>query len=105
MIFPCGEGNITILPCGQSEARQINAIRSHRATNQLTHTYHGCMDNTLVRNHIQPTGFVLVLYVVTALMHYTPYSPGRGGLTITYSTGSFTINTTDTSTNTYYVTR
>ena len=22
----------------------------------------------------------LVLYVVTALVHYTPYSPGRGGL-------------------------
>ena len=41
------------------------------------------MDNALVRNHIQPLGFALVLYVVTALVHYTPYSPGRGGLTIT----------------------
>ena len=41
--------------------------------------------NALVRNHIQPSG---VLYVVTAPVHYTPYSPGRGGLTITYITVS-----------------
>ena len=85
MIFPCGEGNIMILPCGQSAVQtkrgQTVLIRSHWATNQLP--YHGCMDNTLVRNHIQPSGFTLVLYVVTALVHYTPYSPARGGLTIT----------------------
>lgn len=41
-----------------------------------------CGCNVHVRNH-----FALVLYkcvyVVTALMHYTPYSPGRGVLTIT----------------------
>ena len=36
-------------------------------------------------NHIQPSGFALVLYEVTALVHYTPYTTGRGGLTITYS--------------------
>ena len=38
-----------------------------------------------MRNHIQHLGFALVLYVVTALVHYTPYSPGRGRLTITNS--------------------
>ena len=67
MIFPRGECNIMILPCGQSAVQtkrgQTAKIRSHRATNQLTHPYQGCMDN--------------------ALVHYTPYSPGRGGLTIT----------------------
>ena len=75
MIFPCGEGNIMILPCGQSAVQtkrgQTALIRSHWATNHLTHPYHGCMDN--------------------ALVHYTPNSPGRGGLTITYSM----INVTD----------
>ena len=66
MIFPCGEGNIMILPCGQSAVQtkrgQTALIRSHRATNQLTHPYHGCME-------------------YNALVHYTPYSRGRGGLT------------------------
>ena len=38
-----------------------------------------------MRNHIQHLGFGLVLYVVTALVRYTPYSPGRGRLTITNS--------------------
>ena len=45
------------------------------------------MDNALVCNHIQPSGFALMLFVVTALVHYTPYSPGRGGLN---STGWYT---------------
>ena len=35
-----------------------------------------------VTMHIQPSGFVLMLYVVTALMHYIPYSTCRGVLTI-----------------------
>ena len=43
---------------------------------------HRCGCNVHVHNH-----FALVLYkcvyVVTAFMHYTPYSPGRGVLTIT----------------------
>ena len=69
MIFPCGEGNIMMLPCGQSAVQTKHGktalIRSHRATNQLTHPYHNCMDNALVRNHIQPSGFALVLYVIT----------------------------------------
>ena len=34
-------------------------------------------------NRIQPSGFALVLYEVTALVHYTPYSTGWGALTIT----------------------
>ena len=42
-----------ILPCGQSAVQtkrgQTALIRSHRATNQLTHPYHGCNDNALVR--------------------------------------------------------
>ena len=42
---------------------QTALIRSHKTTNQLTHPYQSCMDN--------------------ALVHYTLYSPGRGGLTIT----------------------
>ena len=36
------------------------------------------MDNTLVRLLRR----ALVLYVVTVLGHYIPYSPGKGGLTI-----------------------
>ena len=35
-----------------------------------------------IRSHVQPTVFALLLYVVTALVHYNPYSPGRGVLTI-----------------------
>ena len=44
------------------------------------------MANTLV--HIlttySPSGFVRTLYVVTALVHYTPYITAWGVLTITY---------------------
>ena len=40
-----------------------------------------------MRNHIQPSGFALVLYVVTALVHYIPYSTSRGVLTITWEHG------------------
>ena len=47
-------------------------------TNQLTHLTSAIWNNALVCNHIQPLGFALVLYVVTALMHYIPYSTCRG---------------------------
>ena len=35
------------------------------ATKQLIHPKQGCMDHALVCNHIQLSGFTLVLYVVT----------------------------------------
>ena len=37
----------------------------------LTHPKQGSLEyNVLVRNHTLPSGFTLMLYVVTALVHY-----------------------------------
>ena len=41
-----------------------------------------CLYYNLYMHYIQPSGFVLVLYVNTALVHYIPYSACRGVLTI-----------------------
>ena len=87
MIFPCGTANYySICPSDQTQTPHLYLLQL-LDTNQLTNPYMWCMDKALVRNRIQPSGFALVLYEVTALVHYTPYTTGRGGLTITQHTG------------------
>ena len=64
MIFPCGTANYySTCPSGQTQTPHLYLLQL-LDTNQLTHPYLWCMDNALVR--------------------YTPYTTGRGGLTITY---------------------
>ena len=87
MILPCGTADYYRYLAQWSDSDTTLVVLSQQWGYKLVNTpllYSAVWNNALMRNHIQPSGFALVLYVVTALVHYISYSTSRGVLTITY---------------------
>ena len=85
MILPCGTADYCRYLAQWSDSDTTLVVLSqqwgYKPVNTPLLVLYGIMHSCVTT--YKPSGFALVLYVVTALVHYIPYSTSRGVLTIT----------------------